>query len=351
MKIYMRKSFLYYLLSLIYKAVVGFRHRLYNSGLKKIVKFDIPIICIGNITVGGTGKTPMTEFVVSNFAKKYNTAVLSRGYGRRTKGYLEVEPTSHYRDVGDEPLQIKLKFPSSLVVVCEDRVFAVNYIKEHHPEINLIIMDDGFQHRSIEPLVNIITLDATRPVHEDKMLPYGNLRDTISSLDRAHYFVVTKCPDNMPPIEKRLWRKRLVHYAYQKIFFTQYVSYQPEPLFPNDVKESLESKQSVIAVSGIGNTASFLSSVQTYYTLVDHIDFDDHHVYNVKDVARICEMMKKHEGAAVVITEKDAVKLRVPNKLPLELRRKLYYIPMHIDFVDEPAINFLNNLEKDVRKN
>ncbi len=347
----MRKSLLYYPLSLVYKAVVGFRHRLYDSGLKKSVKFDIPIICVGNITVGGTGKTPMTEFVISHFADKFNVAVLSRGYGRRTKGYLEVQPSSHYRDVGDEPLQIKLKFSSSLVVVCEDRVLAVNQIKERHPEVNLIIMDDGFQHRSIEPLVNIITLDATRPIHEDKMLPYGNLRDTLSSLDRAHYFVVTKCSDNMQPIDKRLWRKRIVHYAYQKLFFTRYVSYQPEPLFPADAKEPLKSGQSVIAVSGIGNPTPFLSSVKEYYDLVDHIDFNDHHAYSVRDVKHICAKLKEHEGAAVVITEKDAVKLRVPDKLPLELRSRLYYIPMHIDFIDEPAINFLNNLEKDVRQN
>ncbi len=338
-------------LASVYKAVVSFRHRLYDSGIKKSVKFDIPIICVGNITVGGTGKTPMTEFIISHFAPKYPIAVLSRGYGRRTKGYMEVAADSHYRDVGDEPLQIKLKFTDTLVVVCENRVDAVEQIQARHPEVKLIIMDDGFQHRSIEPLVNVITIDATRPIQDDKMLPLGNLRDIRESLSRAHYFMVMKCPATMQPIDKRIWRTILITFAYQKLFFTRYINYRPEPLFPSDATVPIIGGAKVIAVSGLGNPKPFVDSLKEYYNLVDHIDFNDHHAYSLRDVKRMMTLLEEHPDASIVVTEKDAVKLRVPEKLTEVLRNKLFYIPMRISFTDELAINFINNLEKDVKQN
>ena len=219
--------------ALIFKAVVTLRHRLFDWGVLKSQKFDIPIICIGNITVGGTGKTPMAEMIIAYMSQTRRVALLSRGYGRRTKGYREVETSAHYRDVGDEPLQIKIKFPSTLVVVCEDRVEAIRRIRHDQPDIDLIVMDDGFQHRYVEPKVNIVMVDATRPVQDDRMLPAGTLRDLPEMLHRAHYFVVTKCPDGMKPIDRRLMHKSLVTMAYQRnrIYFTRFESFRPEPLF------------------------------------------------------------------------------------------------------------------------
>ncbi len=347
----MFKHILLAILAWVYKTIVSLRHQLYDSGLKKSVKFDIPIICVGNITVGGTGKTPITELIVSHFASKYPIAVLSRGYGRHTKGYVEVAADAHYREVGDEPLQIKLKFPNVLVVVCENRVAAVEQIKALHPEVKLIVMDDGFQHRAIEPLVNVITIDATRPIQDDKMLPLGNLRDIRSSLSRAHYFMVMKCPTTMQPIDKRIWRTLLITFAYQKLFFTRYVNYRPEPLFADDVERPIKGGDEVIAVSGLGNPQPFIDSLKDYYKVVDHINFNDHHEYSVRDVKRMTALLAEHPAASIVITEKDAVKLRVPDKLPCELRQRLFYIPMRISFTDDPAIKFLNNLEKDVKQN
>ena len=191
-------------LAVLYRMVVSLRHKLFDCGLLKSKKFDIPIICIGNITVGGTGKTPMSEMLINYMARSYRVALLSRGYGRRTKGYLEVQTTSHYRDVGDEPLQIKRKFPETVVVVCEKRVDGINRLREEHPEVNLIIMDDGFQHRYVDPKINVLMVDSTRPIQSDKMLPLGTLRDLPDQIHRAHYFVVTKCPKRMQPIERRI---------------------------------------------------------------------------------------------------------------------------------------------------
>ena len=149
--------------ALLYKAGVTFRHRLFDWGILKSEKFDIPVICIGNITVGGTGKTPMAEMVIAYMSQMHRVALLSRGYGRRTKGYLEVKADSRYRDVGDEPLQIKLKFPDTVVAVCEKRADGIRRICAEHPDVDLIVMDDGFQHRYVEPKVNIVMIDATRP--------------------------------------------------------------------------------------------------------------------------------------------------------------------------------------------
>ncbi|MFR9503291.1 MAG: tetraacyldisaccharide 4'-kinase [Rikenellaceae bacterium] len=347
----MPKSLMKAFVASLYKAAIQLRHALYDRGLLKIHKFDIPIICIGNVTVGGTGKTPMTELILSHFLSSHNVAILSRGYGRRTKGYLEVCDTSHYRDVGDEPLQIKLKFPEAVVVVCEKRVDGIKRIQQEHPEVNLIIMDDGFQHRSVEAKVNIITIDATRPVKDDKMLPAGSLRDVPEALGRAHYFIVSKCPYTMTPIDKRLMRKTLINFAYQKLFFTRYTNYRPEPLFPQDATEEISNQHKVIAVSGLGNALPFIESIDNNFNLVDQITYNDHHVYRMRDLKEMSALLDQHPDSVIITTEKDAVKLCVPNKIPLELRKRLYYIPIQINFIDLPVTNFLKHLEEDVRAN
>ena len=221
------RELLYTPLSWLYGLAVNFRHRLFDWGVLKSEQFDIPIICIGNITVGGTGKTPMAEMLISFLKRKHCVALLSRGYGRRTKGYREVTIDAHYRDVGDEPLQIKRKFPDTTVVVCEKRVEGIRRLREEHPEVNLIVMDDGFQHRYVQPKINVLMVDSTRPIQSDKMLPAGTLRDNPEQLYRAHYFVVTKCPEKMAPIDRRILRKVLVKYAYQRIYFTRFETFSP----------------------------------------------------------------------------------------------------------------------------
>ena len=208
----------------LYKAGVTFRHRLFDWGILKSEKFDIPIICIGNITVGGTGKTPMAEMVIAYMSQMHNVALLSRGYGRRTKGYREVRCDSHYRDVGDEPLQIKLKFPDTVVAVCEKRSDGIRRICAEHPEVDLIVMDDGFQPRYVEPKINVVMIDATRPIQHDRMLPLGTLRDLPEELHRAHYFVVTKCPERMAPIDRRILRKVLIQDSFDDLL-PRYLSF------------------------------------------------------------------------------------------------------------------------------
>ncbi len=336
----------------LYKAAVTFRHRLFDWGVLRSERFDIPIICIGNITVGGTGKTPMAEMIIGYMSQMHHVALLSRGYGRRTKGYLEVRPNAHYRDVGDEPLQIKLKFPDTVVVVCEKRADGIRRILSEHPEVDLIIMDDGFQHRYVEPKINVVMIDATRPVQHDRMLPMGTLRDLPEELHRAHYFVVTKCPEHMTPIERRILRKVLIQVAYQKVYFTRIESFQPQPLYPGEADaEPLHPQREVIALSGIGNPKPFIASLRSRYRVVEELLLDDHHVYRVRDVRYLGELLARHPEAAVVTTEKDAVKLTNRAKIPAEVRSRLYYQPINISFIEDSATDFLQKLEEDVRAN
>ncbi len=336
----------------LYKAAVTFRHRLFDWGVLRSERFDIPIICIGNITVGGTGKTPMAEMIIGYMSQMHHVALLSRGYGRRTKGYLEVRPNAHYRDVGDEPLQIKLKFPDTVVVVCEKRADGIRRILSEHPEVDLIIMDDGFQHRYVEPKINVVMIDATRPVQHDRMLPMGTLRDLPEELHRAHYFVVTKCPEHMAPIDRRILRKVLIQVAYQKVYFTRIESFQPQPLYPDEADaEPLHPQREVIALSGIGNPKPFIASLRSRYRVVEELLLDDHHVYRVRDVRYLGELLARHPEAAVVTTEKDAVKLTNRAKIPAEVRCRLYYQPINISFIEDSATDFLQKLEEDVRAN
>ncbi|MBR4052557.1 MAG: tetraacyldisaccharide 4'-kinase [Alistipes sp.] len=346
------RDLLYIPLSWLYSMAVNFRHRLFDWGVLKSEEFDIPIVCIGNITVGGTGKTPMAEMLITYLSRRYCVALLSRGYGRRTKGYREVTVDAHYRDVGDEPLQIKRKFPNTTVVVCEKRVEGIRRIREEHPEVNLIVMDDGFQHRYVRPKINVLMVDSTRPIQSDRMLPAGTLRDNPEQLYRANYFVVTKCPEKMAPIDRRILRKVLIKYAYQRIYFTRFETFSPQPIFRQEGDVVLlKQRGKVIALSGIGNPKPFLTTLRERYQVVEEVTLKDHHVYRVRDMLYLEELLKQHPGAVIVTTEKDAVKMGRPDKIPALVRRSLYFLPIDITFIEDSATDFLQKIEEDVRSN
>ncbi len=309
----------------------------FDWGILKQEKFDIPVVCIGNITVGGTGKTPMAEMVIAYMAQRHHVALISRGYGRRTKGYIEVTPESHYREVGTSRCRSSANSRYG-------RGRARNGQRDPPSsagasEVDLVVMDDGFQHRYVEPKVNIVMIDATRPVQHDRMLPAGNLRDLPEQLHRAHYFIVTKCPENMAPIDRRILRKVLVQVAYQRVYFTRFESFRPRPLFPEFVDEELNYGQQVIAMSGIGNPGPFVEGLRNNYKVIEDVRFDDHHVYRVKDMKLVANLLAKHPKAAIIMTEKDAVKMSHPEKIPAEVRKRMYFLPINISFIDDSGFS------------
>lgn len=341
-------NFIKTILAWIYKAVIVTRHRLYDWGVFKSFSFDIPIVCIGNITVGGTGKTPTAEYLLTELSSEYTIALLSRGYGRRTKGYREVTTSDNYRDVGDEPLQIKLKYPEITVIVAEDRVAAVERIQKEHPEVNLIVMDDGFQHRRLKAKVNVIIVDATRPISRDSMIPKGRLRDVRSRLREAHFFIVTKCREDMSPLDKRLWCKELTTYAYQKVYFSKIRTLDAEPLFYFAERERVDYGQQAIIVSGIGNARPFVHTAGKLFNEVETFTFGDHHDYTAEDLRSIYDCLKRHPRAIILMTEKDAVKLRRAHRLPEAMRRAMYYLPIEMCFIEGPDHDFTRYLIEDI---
>ncbi len=292
----------------------------------------------------------MAEMVIGYMARKHNVALISRGYGRRTRGYREGErggpPTATW---GDEPLQIKQKFPDTVVAVCEKRAEGIRRLLHDHPEIDLVVMDDGFQHRYVEPKVHIVMVDATRSVQNDRMLPRGTLRDLPEMLHRAHYFVVTKCPEKMAPIDRRILRKVLVSVAYQRIYFTRYESFMPRAVFEGEAAPAPAHRQPVIAPLGHRQPAAFPGrAARERYDVVAEMTLDDHHVYRVRDMRQLEALLTRHPGAAIVTTEKDAVKLGGRDRVPRAVRERLYYIPINISFIEDSATDLLQKLEQDV---
>lgn len=338
--------------SLLYGAVVSIRHKLFDWKILRSQEYDIPVLCVGNLTVGGTGKTPMTDLLVSRFKPTHKVAVLSRGYKRRTKGYVEAEVGTSFLDVGDEPKLIKQRHPDIVVAVCEKRTEGIRQIRQRHTDINLIILDDGFQHRYVEPWVNIVLIDYTRPIYRDHLLPWGTLRDTSGQLSRARYIVMTKCPPNMSPIDRRIVRKSLKLYPYQSLFFSSMECGDAISIFREGEANRPDHGASVIAMSGIGNPGAFRESLEERYKVVDEIVYPDHHPYRRRDLG---EMQKKldnsPEGTAIITTEKDAVKLSGSRKIPVELKVKLFYQPLDIHFYDNTVVEFLEKLEQDVKSN
>ncbi|MFI3289028.1 MAG: tetraacyldisaccharide 4'-kinase [Rikenellaceae bacterium] len=345
----MFKKILLALLSQLYILGVNIRHKLFDWGISKSEEFDVPVICVGNITVGGTGKTPMCEMLIEHLSQKGRVAVISRGYGRKTEGYIEVQSDANYLEVGDEPLQMKLKYPHALIVVCEKRAEGIRRIIEENPDVKNIIMDDGFQHRYVEPKVNVIMVDATRPISEDYPLPLGTLRDSKEMLYRAQYFIVTKCPDKISPFDRSVIRRELVTMPYQKIYFTRIENLEPEAIYPETAQFSDE--QEVIAMSGIGNPLPFTQHIKDCYKCVDELTFEDHHSYTRDDFEIILQSLNRHPNSVIITTEKDAIKFLMDESVPQQLRKKIYYTPIKMKFIIDSEEELLKNIDYDLKQN
>lgn len=352
------KMFLQKIAALLYGMAIRVRNMLFDKEILKGVKYDdIPIVCVGNITAGGTGKTPMVESIISHFSKTHTVAVLSRGYKRKTKGYKVVDAFDSYTDVGDEPLQIKRKFPTVPVVVCEDRVAGINRIREQFKYVNLIIMDDGFQHRWVKPYINIVMIDYTRPVDKDSFMPLGQLRDSMDSLHRANIFVFTKCPQNTLQRDMSLMIAGLKKKPSQVPYFTRPRCTEIRSLDGIPVLLPMQSK--VIALSGIGNNDSFFDGLATRYRVLHKLGFEDHHQYHAADVELFTSALEQYpEASFIITTEKDAVKLAGLDSLPEQVRSRIFYECIGMEFIpyntdDSASVvenSFYELLDKEIKR-
>lgn len=346
--------------SKIYGAVTYMRNKFFDWGILKQHEFDVPIVVVGNLTVGGTGKTPHVEHIVEAMRHSHHVAVLSRGYKRRTKGFVLASSRSTPRDIGDEAYQIYHKFGGEVVMaVCEDRVKGINELLKIDPMINLIVLDDAFQHRYVKPRVAILITEYGRPVYNDRLLPYGRLRESVRGMTRADIVITTKCPDDIKDLDYRLVSKHLELFPYQTLFFSKYVYQNLMPLFPDAARsipylDWMGQNDTILAVAGIGNPRPFVRYIKSFLPRVKVNIFPDHHNYSRKDI----ELLKnrynsmKGENRIIVTTEKDAVRLACNPYFPHELKAVTFYLPIKVEFVNRTNNDeFADAIRKYIKEN
>lgn len=323
-------------LSWIYSLVTEVRNKLFDLHVLPQKRFDVPVVCVGNLSVGGTGKTPMVEMLMRSLQTRYRIGVVSRGYKRKTKGFLLANSKSTPSSIGDEPYQMYQKFGRRVsIAVCESRAQGIAELLKLQPEINLIILDDAFQHRYVQPKVSILLMDVHRPVYDDKPLPLGRLREHPSGMNRADFVVVTKCPDTINPIDYRLINNRLKLLKYQELYFTS-VRYMPlQPVFEDEAPyavelNSLTEADTILLVTGIANPRQLIKLCRSSKARTRIMHFPDHHDFTTSDLEKIERKYKSLKGARKIIitTEKDAGRMLHNPYFPQKLKPYTFFVPI-----------------------
>ena len=298
--------------ALVFYCITEIRNWFFDKKYSKSVGFNLPVIGIGNLSMGGTGKSPLVEWLLANFRQEFRMAVLSRGYGRKTNGFLAVESTLTVKEAGDEPLLFKWKFPEVPVCLSEDRVVGVPMLLQQYPETEAIVLDDVFQHRAIKPGLMILTTDYENLFTRDRIFPFGWLREDKRNYHRADLIVVTKCPSNLSQEERNKIEAEIKPHPYQRIYFASLEYGNLNPLFPIEIQP--EAIAHVLLFTGIANPAPLKSFIESKGVLVFDKKFRDHHSFDTFDLESIKEMLAHlPEKTRLVTTEKDAVRL-LPHK-------------------------------------
>lgn len=350
--------------SFLYGAVVTLRNKLFDWGILQSKSFNVPIICVGNLSVGGTGKTPHTEYLIKLLQDEYQVAVLSRGYKRHTKGYQLATSESSAQSIGDEPYQMHTKFPSVTFAVDEDRCHGIEQLLGlKKPQVDLILLDDAYQHRYVKPGLSILLTDYQRLFCDDTLLPAGRLRESINGKNRAQIVIVTKCPQDIKPIDFNIIAKRLNLYPYQQLFFSSFCYGDLEAIFPDTTiqhgtsrtKRSLSSltNTSMLLVTGIASPTPMLERLDNGVQHIDLLSFDDHHHFNQRDVLLIKERFNKLKGEEriIVTTEKDATRLIHHPALDDSLKPFIYALPIEVEILQNQQEKFNQHIINYVREN
>lgn len=313
--------------SMLYGAVTGVRNRLYDRGLKPSVAFDVPVIGVGNLSAGGTGKTPMIEYLIRLLGSEYRIATLSRGYGRRSRGFRIVGDKDDALTVGDEPFQFFRKYAGrAIVAVGEERAFAIPLILDQYPDTDVILLDDAFQHRRVRPAFQALLTDYNNLFVHDFLLPAGRLRESRKGADRADAIAVTKCPPHIDDDEMIAIEGAIREYTQKPVFFTG-ICYRG--ILPASGSTPYKPEK-VILLSGIANPKPMERYVADNFELVRHFDFPDHHIFSTSDLRRICDAAAQSD-AAVITTEKDMA--RIDTAVFDAASISLYYLPIEIEFL------------------
>lgn len=336
---------LLYPFAMLYGAATATRNWLFDRGVLQSKQFGVPTVAVGNLSVGGTGKTPFVEYLIRQLKGSHKLATLSRGYGRKTKGFQIAVSSSRPDDIGDEPLQIYTKFGHEVqVVVCEKRALAIPQMVEKWPELGYIILDDAFQHRYVQADFYILLTTYQKPFFSDHLLPAGTLREHPSGAKRADVLVVTKCPVEMGQVEKENFISQAKKYLKKevRIIFSSLQYGDPYPVF----KKSVPIQNKAVLVTGIADTAALLKEVNRDYKLLDHLEFADHHHYSEEDAKSIALLINTHPDAVILTTEKDATKLKTPALAEYLNEIPIFALPVGIRLEEEDQKFLLEKLEE-----
>lgn len=338
-----------YPVSFLYGTGVRFRNKLFDWGILKSRNFDIPVISVGNITVGGTGKTPHTEYLIRLLKDRYRIAVLSRGYKRKSKGFVLAGADMPACVIGDEPYQMKHKFPEISVAVDKNRCHGIERLRSGDcgPKPDVVLLDDAFQHRYVKPGLNILLTDYHRLICNDALLPAGRLREAASQKRRANIVIVTKCPGEIKPVEFRVLTKQLGLFPYQKLFFTSFRYKELVPLFTSTGRscinlENLGKDRNILLMTGIASPRQMLQDLKRYSRQIRTLSFGDHHDFTRKDLEELKARFDEMDGAGklIVTTEKDAARLAGNPFLDDSLKPYLYVLPVEAYFLQNQEERF-----------
>lgn len=344
--------------SWLYGLGVGIRNYLFDAEILKSKSYSIPVISVGNITVGGAGKTPHVEYLIDLLRDEMQVAVLSRGYKRKSRGYVVADEDTTMRDIGDEPFLIKQKFEGVYVAVDKDRCHGIDHLisDEDTKDVEVILLDDAFQHRYVKPGVNILLVDYHKFINYDKLLPAGRLREPQSAKVRADIVIVTKCPKNLNPIDYRVLSKAMDLKAFQQLYFTTLSYCDLKPIFNGGDTVPLNEimGENILLLTGIASPEHLQVDIMEYTRGVklETMAFSDHHNFTERDVERINERFAAMPSPKrIITTEKDQVRLFYLEGLSEEVKQNIYALPIKVEFMLEGGKTFNEKIESYVRKN
>ncbi|AXP79872.1 Tetraacyldisaccharide 4'-kinase [Mariniflexile rhizosphaerae] len=314
----------------VYYAITSLRNRLYDLGIKKSISYSFPVICVGNLSVGGTGKTPMIEYLIDLLKDDCKVATLSRGYKRRTKGFQLANEFSTAESIGDEPFQFYNKFKNDILVAVDaDRAHGIKQLKQLDNAPKVILLDDAFQHRKVKAGLNILLTTYSNPYFSDYVLPTGNLREPRSGAKRADIIVVTKCPDNFSSEAQSDFLKKIAPEVYQQVFFSS-INYSND-IISSASKKSLDVVTNFTLVTGIANANPLVEFLNKKGLQFEHLNFKDHYEFTQQDILAL----EKKE--LILTTEKDFMRLKQHETL----KDKLFYLPITVTISNAPILNKL----------
>lgn len=322
--------------SLLYGLGVSLRNLTYRLGMVRPVRFDLPVISVGNLSVGGTGKTPHIEYLIVLFREYLELAVLSRGYLRKTRGFHYVTQRSTANDVGDEPLQFKLKYPEITVAVSESRSLAIPQMVMNQPGLQLILLDDAFQHRSVEPAMHIMLTEHDRLFTRDYLLPSGRLREWRSAYLRAHRIIVTKCPEDLSREQAEQIRREIDPAPYQQVYFSRFRYGTPYRLFQPVQRQPLTPDIHVLLISAIANTDYLMSYLEAQVDTLDAMPFEDHHYFTPHEMDQMAIRFRNlptDKPRIILSTEKDATRLALHGAWLQQQQLPVFILPVAVEFL------------------